>query len=117
VREASAGQIVEQVREALNHVPPGEVLILTPFLAQVRLIHEQLRAAGLPRVSVSTVHRAQGGERLVVFFDPVLGRSAFLRGEAGARLINVALSRAQARLVLFLAEDDKSNPHFAINFG
>ena len=117
VREASSSLIVEQVREALNHVPPGEVLILTPFLAQMRLILEQLRAAGLPRVSVSTVHRAQGGERLVVFFDPVLGRSPFLRGEAGARLINVALSRAQARLVLFLAEEDKINPHFKINFG
>lgn len=116
VREASAAQLVEQVKEALNHVPPGEVLILAPFLSQVRLIREHLRSAGLPRVSVSTVHRAQGGERLVVLFDPVLGRSPFLRGEAGAHLINVAMSRAQARLVLFLAEEDKSNPHFAINF-
>ena len=110
VREASAALLVVEVRAALAYVPVGDVLVLTPFRAQVRLIREVFKAAGLARVSVSTVHRAQGGERLVVFFDPVLGKSAFLRGQPGARLINVAFSRAQARLVLLLSAQDRHNP-------
>ena len=110
VREASAALLVVEVRAALAYVPVGDVLVLTPFRAQVRLIREVFKAAGLGGVSVSTVHRAQGGERLVVFFDPVLGKSAFLRGQAGARLINVAFSRAQARLVLLLSAQDRHNP-------
>ena len=113
VREASAALLVDEVRAALAHVPVGDVLVLTPFRAQVRMVREVFKAAGLAGVSVSTVHRAQGGERLVVFFDPVLGRSAFLRGQAGARLINVACSRAQARLVLLLSAEDCKNPLLA----
>jgi hypothetical protein len=39
----------------------------------------------------------------------VAGTSPFLGGEAGRRLLNVALSRAQARLVVLLSERDRGN--------
>ena len=71
-----------------------------------------LEGAGLKRVSVSTVHRAQGSERHTVIFDPVDGNNKFLQTEDARRLVNVALSRAQARLVVVLSAGDRQNPLF-----
>jgi superfamily I DNA and/or RNA helicase len=85
-----------------------DLLILTPFRDQRALIRQKLQAERLTGVAVSTVHRAQGRERHTIFFDPVNGASNFLQREEARRLINVALSRAQARLVVFLSDHDKS---------
>ena len=93
----------------LPDLPANEILIVTPFRAQRHRIRRRLRELGLADVSVSTVHRAQGGERHTVFFDPVRGDSKWLRSAEGERLINVAISRAKARLVITLSRGDREN--------
>jgi hypothetical protein len=93
---------------------PHELIVLTPFRAQRALIRQRLRAHGVPdAVKVSTVHRAQGSETPVVLFDPVDGAQPFLRTEEAGRLINVALSRAQAKVVVYLSPGDLTNPMLA----
>jgi len=88
--------------------------VLTPFRAQRALIRRHLRLRGVPEaVKVSTVHRAQGSEAPVVFFDPADGGQPFLQTEEAARLLNVALSRAQAKVIVHLSAGDIANPLLA----
>ena len=88
--------------------------MLTPFRAQRALNRQRLRAHGVPEaVRVSTVHRAQGSEAPVVLFDPADGAQPFLQTEEARRLVNVALSRAQAKLVVYLSPADAANPLLA----
>ncbi len=106
VRNESADLIVRGVQAAIAEADPSRVAVLTPFRAQRTVIRNKLRNAGVKGVQVSTVHRAQGSERRIVFFDPVLGTHKAVTDH----LINVALSRAQARLVVALSEGDLANP-------
>jgi superfamily I DNA and/or RNA helicase len=87
-----------------------DIWVLTPFRAQRALMRNILHAKGRKQVQVSTVHRAQGGERRVVLFDPVDAASKFLNGSLGDKLINVALSRAMAHVSMFISEGDLGNP-------
>jgi hypothetical protein len=115
VRRESAEAIATLLERALARGwQPQELIVLTPFRAQRALIRQRLRARGLPEaLRVSTVHRAQGSEAPVVLFDPADGAQPFLHGEAAQRLLNVALSRAQAKLVLFLSAADERSPLLA----
>ena len=116
VRRESADAIAELARTALasGQWRADEVIVLTPFRAQRALIRRRLQAAGVPdAVKVSTVHRAQGSEAAVVLFDPVDGTQPFLQTEEARRLLNVALSRAQAKVVVFLSASDAVNPLLA----
>lgn len=112
IRYESAELICRLVQEICRSIEQRDVIVLTPFRAQRVLIRSFLRHAGLKKVSVSTVHRAQGSERHTVIFDPVAGENDFLQTEDAKRLVNVALSRAQARLVLVLSPVDRTNPIF-----
>lgn len=116
VRRESAEAMAALVAQALasGDWQPNELIVLTPFRAQRALIRQCLRARGLPEaLRVSTVHRAQGSEAPVVLFDPADGAQPFLHGEAAQRLLNVALSRAQAQLVLFVSAADAASPLLA----
>jgi hypothetical protein len=116
VRRESAEAIAALLDEALasGQWRPDELIVLTPFRAQRALIRQRLRARGLPeQLRVSTVHRAQGSEAPVVLFDPADGAQPFLHGEAAQRLLNVALSRAQAKLVVFVSPADAASPLLA----
>lgn len=116
VRRESAEAIAELISSALasGRWQPEELIVLTPFRAQRALIRQCLRAQGLPEsLRVSTVHRAQGSEAPVVLFDPADGAQPFLHGEEAQRLLNVALSRAQAKLVLFVSTADAAGPFLA----
>lgn len=116
VRRESARAIAETVAAALasGHWQPNELIVLTPFRAQRALIRQRLAALGVsPAVKVSTVHRAQGSEAPVVLFDPADGAQPFLRTEQAQRLVNVALSRAQAKVVVYLSPADMTNPLLA----
>ncbi|NCT85015.1 MAG: ATP-binding domain-containing protein [Comamonadaceae bacterium] len=109
VRRESAEAIATLVADALagGDWRADELIVLTPFRAQRALIRHCLRARGVPEaLRVSTVHRAQGSEAPVVLFDPADGAQPFLQGEEAQRLLNVALSRAQAKLVLFVSPAD-----------
>jgi DNA replication ATP-dependent helicase Dna2 len=108
-RRESAEAIAALIADALasGAWQPDELIVLTPFRAQRALIRQCLRGRGLPEsLHVSTVHRAQGSEAPVVLFDPADGAQPFLAGVAAQRLLNVALSRAQAKLVLFVSAAD-----------
>lgn len=101
VRDSSADWIVDAVRELVHAgQKQGDILILTPFRGQRYKLQRRLKEAGLPEVEVSTVHRAQGGERHTVIFDPTKEAAKFLKRPDTWRLVNVALSRAMARIIL-----------------
>ena len=110
--EAIAGTVVEAL--ASGDWAAHELIVLTPFRAQRALIRQRLQARGVPEgVRVSTVHRAQGSEAPVVLFDPVDGAQPFLQTEEAGRLVNVALSRAQAKVLVYLSPADRGNPWLA----
>ncbi len=116
VRRESAEAIAALVAAALagGDWQPHELIVLTPFRAQRALIRQRLRAHGVSEaVKVSTVHRAQGSEAPVVLFDPADGAQPFLQTEEAQRLVNVALSRAEAKVVVFLSPADAANPMLA----
>jgi len=116
IRRESGEEIADLVAEALadGGWRPHEIIVLTPFRAQRALIRRQLDARGVPEsVKVSTVHKAQGSEAALVMFDPVDGTQPFLRTAEARRMLNVALSRAQAKVVVFLSSADTTNPLFA----
>jgi hypothetical protein len=115
IRYGSADRIAEMVKEALDrgHVQPRQLIVLTPFRAQRSLIRQRLSAHGVRQVKVSTVHRAQGSEAPVVLFDPADGSNPFLLTDEAKRLINVALSRAQAKIVVVVSPGDSANPIFS----
>lgn len=87
---------------------PSDVGVIAPYRAQVSLLEDLLEEAGLFDVTVGTVHRFQGAERQTIILDLTESApqslSSFLGGislrDTGARLLNVALSRAHARLLI-----------------
>ena len=106
-----SAKMVETIIDHLtgSYINADDVLILTPFRAQRTLIRSFLKRRH-PTISVSTVHRAQGSERKVIIFDPVDATSSFLRGKEGDRLINVAISRAQAHVIIPYHASELTNP-------
>lgn len=114
VREESARAIAELVPELLQTTRASQIAVVTPYRAQRAYIEQLLRRQGCGGVLVTTAHAVQGSERHTILFDPVDAAGRFLsREDLGPRLINVALSRARARLVLFLSETDRRNPALA----
>ena len=113
IRPSSAEAVAELAEAVANHdVGEDNVLVLTPFHAQRTLIRIKLRQKLLTDVQVGTVHSAQGSECHTVIFDPVDGGSSFFQKVGANRLVNVAISRAQARLIVVLSSGDCNNPLF-----
>ncbi|WP_327025751.1 DEAD/DEAH box helicase [Micromonospora sp. NBC_01739] len=89
--------------------------IISPFAAQARLLESLLPDSEQEAWAASTVHRFQGGERDIVVYDTVdsgIGvrplHRWFTEGESGgdgARLLNVAASRARDHLMVIAALD------------
>ncbi len=114
IRYDSALSIVEMIQkiDVNPDINTRNVVVLTPFRAQRWLIKAMLSRDKLNNVKVSTVHRAQGGQYSIVLFDPVVGNEKFIKENIGKQLINVAISRTQAKLILFLSPGDKENTLF-----
>lgn len=75
--------------------------IITPFKAQAEYIRKELKDFA-QNIMVGTVHTFQGGERRIVLFSTVYGADdgcAFL--DFKPNLMNVAMSRAKDRFVVF----------------
>ena len=106
----SAKTVVAIAFLLLETLGSDSLLILTPYRAQRSEIANQLKVAGLTKDLVSTIHRAQGSERLVVIVDPVRPSAEFLNSDEGRRLLNVAISRAKSRLFVIVHPDHYSNP-------
>lgn len=91
---------------------PGAVGVCTPYAAQAKLLQRLLVDNNLGDVvDAGTVHRYQGDEKRVMILDIPEGIGGshgiglFIQGvpqnHIGARLLNVAVSRAQEHLVVF----------------
>ena len=114
-RIESAQRTIDLVLSALKagHAVESEIVIITPYRLQRADLIKQLSFLGYPKIKVSTVHSCQGSEALFIIFDPVRGHDEFMINQAGGRLINVAFSRAQAKLIVMLSAEDLQNPVFA----
>jgi DNA replication ATP-dependent helicase Dna2 len=110
IRYETAELIACLVADLVKEVAQSDILVLTPYRAQRTLLRTFLKKAGYPGVLVSTVHRAQGSERNTVIFDPVQASTSFLNNrDLGPRLMNVALSRAKARLFVIASRENLRN--------
>jgi DNA replication ATP-dependent helicase Dna2 len=90
---------------------PGEVAVVSPFRAQLRLIRTLVRrgldAAGVtgPLPVIDTVERIQGQERDLVVVSLVASDPDHLAGEAAAffysgNRLNVTITRARTKLII-----------------
>ena len=86
-----------------------QIGLISPYRAQVSLLKQLLKEMKLTsdqadRIKIGTVHAFQGAEANVIIWDMVDTRNhpigKLYRGDTGNRLTNVAISRAQGKLVL-----------------
>ncbi|MGM0855874.1 MAG: DEAD/DEAH box helicase [Pseudomonadota bacterium] len=110
VRVGSAEKAIE-IYESLAHEREElqtDTIILSPLHSQLRLIREKARKSGIHNIPCSTIHKAQGQEYHTVIFDVVnlSGNNRFLSEMLSQELINVAFSRAKARLIVLANEQD-----------
>lgn len=79
--------------------------VVTPFAAQALEIEKALKSAGVnEKIQTGTVHRFQGGEKDVVIFSPVYGKSDDIKQyffDSGKNMMNVAVSRAKEAFLVF----------------
>jgi superfamily I DNA and/or RNA helicase len=82
-------------------VAPGDIAIITPYVAQVRLLRAQLAELVAGGLEVDSVDGFQGREKEAVVLDLVRSNDA---GEIGflsdTRRMNVALTRARRFLLV-----------------
>lgn len=99
--------VAERVLEGLGH--EAHIGVVAPYRAQARLIGKILDDRKLlEQVRVNTVHSFQGGEEAAIIFDCVEGHGvstwsmldSVRAGQDACKLINVAITRAIAKLVL-----------------
>ncbi len=94
-----------------------KITVITPYRAQASFIRKELKKKKLKskRISVSTVHKFQGGEADIVIFDtveaPGLKTSYTMLSNERKELINVALTRAKHKIFL-IANVDFIEKHF-----
>ncbi|OPZ35473.1 MAG: ATP-dependent RecD-like DNA helicase [Tenericutes bacterium ADurb.BinA155] len=88
---------------ARNHIT--ETVIITPFLAQQRLINRMLTEAGVKDVQASTIHSVQGAEQKSVIISPAVSPRTSERTfewlASHKEIANVAVTRAQDNLLVF----------------
>ncbi len=79
--------------------------IITPFVNQKKLITEELHDAGIDNVTCGTVHAFQGDEKDIILFSLALTDKTLSKTydwlKNNKELINVAVSRAKDKLVMF----------------
>lgn len=83
---------------------PGDVMVVTPYNAQVRCLRQQLDARGLTEVAAGTVDKFQGQEAAIVFFSMTTSSGAEIPRNVeflySRKRLNVAVSRARCIGVL-----------------
>ena len=91
-------------------ITPGQILVVTPYNAQIRAIEDALAEAGCPPgVKVGTVDKFQGGEAPVAIYSMATSSA----GDAprgldflyDSRRLNVATSRARAMAIIVASPD------------
>jgi superfamily I DNA and/or RNA helicase len=99
------------VRELIKAgVSPGEIAVITPYSAQARLLRDTMDNSD---VEVDTVDGFQGREKEAIVISLVRSNS---KGELGfltdTRRINVALTRARRKLIVFGDSSTLANHDF-----
>jgi uncharacterized protein len=107
IAEAIVALLASEMRDCegrARSIGTGDILIVTPYNAQVQRIRATLAARGLGAIRVGTVDKFQGQEAQVVFFSMASSRGDELpRGVDflfDLNRLNVAVSRARALAVL-----------------
>ncbi|HET7590177.1 MAG TPA: TM0106 family RecB-like putative nuclease [Solirubrobacterales bacterium] len=81
-----------------------EIMVVTPYNAQVRTLRQQLDSQGFTEVAVGTVDKFQGQEAAVVFFSMATSSGAEIPRNVdflySRNRLNVAISRARCLAVL-----------------
>jgi predicted DNA helicase len=110
-----AQRTVAEARRLLSRgVPPNEIAVITPYLAQARDLRAALRDAIAKGLEVGTVDGFQGREKDCVIVDLVRSNS---EGQVGfladIRRMNVAITRAR-RFLLVLGDSGTlaSHPYY-----
>jgi len=113
--ELSAQWAMRIVDKMLEHAKaenrPAALAIITPYRAQVKLLRSMIKARqdelqlGSSTLAIGTIHEFQGSEADLVIFDLVDGPGRgklgqLLSGDAGVRLVNVAVTRARGKVIL-----------------
>jgi len=103
--------VARQVTELLEAgVSASEIAVITPYAAQARLLRQLI---GDPQVEVDTVDGFQGREKEAVVISLVRSNS---KGELGfltdTRRMNVALTRARRKLIVFGDSSTLANNEF-----
>ena len=105
----SAEIVVDLAKYYVNTSEEIRAGTIMPYRAQVSLVKRELKAQQLPdfkskRINVGTVHAFQGSESDIIIWDLVETRfhrlGKLFHGNVGERLANVAISRAQGKLVI-----------------
>lgn len=101
----SSAALAVTIAEATAAELAVEVGAVSPYRAQVELVAATV--GDHPRITAATIHRFQGSERDVIVFDltdgPDQRRPSLLTGgdpDLSLRLMNVAASRARAKLIV-----------------
>ena len=105
-------------RESPETFDPNCTLgVITPYRSQIALIRKELQAKGIPalmEISVDTVERYQGSERDVILYSFCVNHRYQLKflpnlteenGVQIDRKLNVALTRARKRMIIFGVPD------------
>lgn len=94
----------EAIPRFASDVPPAEIGVVSPYRKQAELI-----GAAVPGIEADTVHKFQGREKSVMVLSTVIDAT---QSDSSApvfvddpRMINVAVSRAQDRLVVVANPD------------
>jgi uncharacterized protein len=102
--ESLAGASFTNREGATSGLQQDQIMVVTPYNAQVRCLRERLDDRGLQKVNVGTVDKFQGQEAAVVFFSMATSSGAEVpRGVEflySRNRLNVAVSRAQCLAVL-----------------
>jgi len=117
--------ICRHITASTGDISQNHLGVCTPYAAQSKILQRVLASSDLRGVTAGTVHRYQGDEKNVIILDipDSYGENrvgVFLEadhvGDSGAKLFNVAISRAQNHLIVVanLAYLDGKLPGMAI---
>lgn len=108
INQRQIDAIVQEVLPVLRAAGVTDIGIIAPYRAQV----DQLRDAIGEGIDVDTVHGFQGREKQAIVVSTVDNEIGEFVDDA--RLLNVAVSRAQRRLIVVMAD---GQDNFTTNFG
>ncbi len=101
--EAEAEAVRISIEKALSGgLTSDDIAVITPYNAQIRLIKKHFEQNGIEGIEIGSVDGFQGREKEVVFLSTVRSNSVGAIGfVADKRRLNVAMTRARSKLVVF----------------